>query len=117
MSNKNVLNYIKEVTGNGPIDHPGNSDKEALKFNRPKDIDDIGTFWVVTRPTGQSELIDILFKSSVKGMMIQAGGGLSTTDTIAITPDYEKALAYATQVLERQGVSGEIEDEFRSEEN
>ena len=34
-------------------------------------------FWVVTEPSGISELVDILFETTIDGLMFQMRGGLT----------------------------------------
>jgi hypothetical protein len=95
--------YLKEAED--PYTHQSNYDNAALKYNKPDDIDEIGAFWVVTKPTEASILIDILFKSSVKGMIAQGKGGLEMDDIIVLTKDYNKAKMIADNLLSKDIVS------------
>lgn len=61
--------------------------------------DSIGSFFVVTNPTKQSEIEDILFESSIKNMMLQAKGGLEYKDICLITKDSVRAKALADELL------------------
>jgi len=94
--------YLKEAED--PIQNPSNSDESASKYNKENE-DEIGTLWVVTKAQNNSELIDILFKSSVKGMMVQGKGGLELDDIIVITKDYNKAKMIAQHQLSTDVVS------------
>ena len=94
MSNE-AKQFIDGILKENPMMNSGNEDAAALKYN-PKDmIDDIGTFWVVTKATPESEIEDILFKSSVLSMVVQFRGGLKPEEIIIITPDEDKALDIA----------------------
>jgi hypothetical protein len=65
--------------------------------------DYVGKFWVVTKPTEDSELIDILFFSDIGGMMLQAKGGLAREDIVGLYPkkDKDKAEKHAKDLLEK----------------
>lgn len=65
--------------------------------------DHVGKFWVVTEPTVDSVLQDILFLSSVGGMISQAKGGLKQEDIVGLYPlkDKEKAEKHAKFLLEK----------------
>ena len=47
-------------------------------------MSEIKKFWVVTTPTKNSELEDILFKTDIKGMQNQFLGGLTKEDIVGI---------------------------------
>ena len=47
-------------------------------------IDAVGTFWVVTKPTGLSTIQDIYFEADVPYMMNQCRGGLNENQIHAI---------------------------------
>jgi hypothetical protein len=47
-------------------------------------VNEIGTFWVVTKPTPDSTLVDIVFESTIMGMMRQTLGGLREKDIVGI---------------------------------
>lgn len=53
-------------------------------------------FWVVTRPTEDSTLIDILFKSSVREMQNQYLGGLKAEEILGVFPNSQSAMAVQT---------------------
>ena len=57
------------------------------------------TFWVVTKPTKDSELVDILFESDIYGMHLQFAGGLKRQDIVAIVNDKSKAEKIAKGLL------------------
>lgn len=62
-------------------------------------VDEVGEFWVVTAPTGQSELIDILFKRTVPGIGLQFKGGLNAEDIIGVFTDEARAREFAIRQL------------------
>lgn len=43
-----------------------------------------GHFWVVTNPTEHSTHKDIVFKTDLKGLILQAGGGLREKDIFGL---------------------------------
>ena len=53
--------------------------------------DDVGKFWVVTKPSEQSCLIDILFESTINGMANQYRGGLKEDEVLMFTHSKERA--------------------------
>jgi hypothetical protein len=59
-------------------------------------IDPDDTFWVVTDPTPESELVDILFECTLHRLELQFLGGLRTDrDHPTIFTDYNEARAEA----------------------
>ena len=57
-------------------------------------------FWVVTKCySKKSELVDILFESSIPGMIRQHLGGLRFEDVLGIYSEKSKAEAHAKRVL------------------
>ena len=61
------------------------------------------TFWVVTRPTPNSELGDICFESDFKRFALQVRGGLKVENILGIYADQEVANATATKLLAAVG--------------
>lgn len=59
----------------------------------------IENFWVVTEPTKNSELADILFESDIKKMHLQYLGGLRTDEIIGIFSTKEEAEIIARAAL------------------
>lgn len=73
-----------------------------LPFGIGKKVqDEVGPFYVVTKGTPESEIIDIMFDSTVPGMMLQSRGGLDVDDILLITPDQSKAKALADDVMKK----------------
>ena len=56
-------------------------------------------FWVVTKKTKESELIDIFFESDIPGMIRQAAGGLKWSEVLGIFATEEAAKKEAKAVL------------------
>ncbi len=59
-----------------------------------------GTFWVVTKPTANSELGDCCFESTFRKFALQARGGLDVEEIVGIYVDEQVATAAATKLLE-----------------
>lgn len=64
-------------------------------------VDEIGNFFVVTKPTKDSEICDILFETNIKGMMKQSLGGLKSNDILLITKNADEANEFAEFLLEK----------------
>lgn len=62
-------------------------------------VDQIGKFWVVTKPTNVSVLQDILFEADISYMMNQALGGLKTHDIAGIFKSEQQAKQQAEKLL------------------
>lgn len=56
-------------------------------------------FWIVTKPTNRSVLIDICFKSDWKGMQLQFLGGLTFDQIHGIFTDEAEAIRTAGELL------------------
>lgn len=65
--------------------------------------DQIGKFWVVTYPTGQSEMGDICFEANVQDLMLMSRGGLNPNEIQGIFKSQGPATALAKQLLSKQG--------------
>jgi len=61
--------------------------------------DEMGKFYVVTKPTKDSELIDILFDADVFSFALQVRGGLKKSDVLLITHDKAKADKLANSLI------------------
>jgi len=83
-----------------------------LDHRSPK-IDEVKTFWVVTYPTGDSELIDVVFKATVLDMMVQRGGGLRLEEIAAIFKTKTKAQNLGKKLLKNQGTTTRYIENFR----
>lgn len=64
-------------------------------------IDEVGKFWVVTRPGDTSVLEDILFEATVAEMGRQFRGGLDPRDILGLFTDKTRARAVAFDQLAR----------------
>ncbi len=65
-------------------------------------IDEVGKFWVVTAPTGESELLDILFERTVAEIGVQFKGGLNAADILGVFKDADRARQFASEQLANQ---------------
>jgi hypothetical protein len=63
----------------------------------------ITKFWVVTKPTKQSTLIDILFQKDMKGMEYQFLGGLKGSEIIGTYTSKTEAEKVAKRALIKAG--------------
>jgi len=61
--------------------------------------DEIGDFWVVTKPNQNSIIEDILFKTSIRDMGNQWLGGLKATDIIGIFKNESDAIKFSEEKL------------------
>ena len=65
-----------------------------------KGIDQVGSFWVVTKIISSSSTIDdILFECNVFDFVLQINGGLDAKDILLITQDKKKAQKVAEEQL------------------
>jgi hypothetical protein len=55
-------------------------------------VDEVGKFWVVTQPTENSTLADVVFGATIERMMLQALGGLRYNEILGIYRDREVAI-------------------------
>lgn len=62
-------------------------------------IDEVGDFWVVTKPSDVSELCDILFKRTVAEIGLQFKGGLNAEDFLGVFTDEDRARVFALKQL------------------
>jgi hypothetical protein len=62
-------------------------------------VDEVKHFYVVTYPTKYSELVDICFKSTVPGIMLQCKGGLEIEDIAGIFTAKDRAERFAKRLL------------------
>ncbi len=70
-------------------------------------VDEIGKFWVVTTPSGTSELSDILFERTVAEMELSFRAGLDPNDILGLFKDEARAEAFALDRLETQRLAAE----------
>jgi hypothetical protein len=66
------------------------------------------TFWVVTRPTENSELVDICFECGFAGLMRQVLGGLTEDEIVGVYADEEQAKEAAAKLLGERGGGGRL---------
>lgn len=67
-----------------------------------KMVDEIGKFWVVVRPTQDSELSDTLFETDVAGVALLGRGGLEPKSIMGIFSKEAKAKKMAEEALEQR---------------
>jgi len=61
--------------------------------------DDVGKFWVITKPTKASSLADICFEADIMYMKNQFRGGLEAKDIIGFYKSKPKAEKIAEKLL------------------
>jgi hypothetical protein len=61
--------------------------------------DEVGTFWVVTAPTRDSVIQDILFQTDICGMHLQYLGGLKDEEIVGFYKSKDKASKQAKSML------------------
>ena len=59
-------------------------------------------FWVVTKPTIESNLADILFESDLFGFILQVKGGLKGYEIVGIYTNYSEAKKIAQKLLKME---------------
>jgi hypothetical protein len=64
-----------------------------------KGVDEVGDFWVVTRPTKNSEMADIFFKADIFDIALQLRGGLMGNEIVGIYKNQGKAKKQAQLML------------------
>ena len=69
------------------------------RLTEMKNYDEVGEFWVVTTPTKDSELGDICFKADIKRIILQAKGGLESSEIKGIFKGQATAKNYAKKLL------------------
>jgi hypothetical protein len=67
---------------------------------------DVPSFWVVINPTKDSTYNDIVFKSNLKGMMLQVGGGMRERDIASIYKNEQSAKVKGHKLLHAHGIDG-----------
>jgi len=100
---KIVLAHLDEV--------PDYYDK-LEQVEKPNDIneandrftDEIGDFWVVTKPTKDSLLQDICFKTNILGFVLQCKGGLKSSEINGIYKSENSAKSAAEILLKNKGI-------------
>ena len=96
--------YGKQLTKDIALKKPKNksSSKTAAK---------IESFWVVTKPTPDSEMVDVLFESSPTGMLLQGKGGLTAAKVHGVYDNEAEAKAEAEKLLgSKQAQTGQMDD-------
>ena len=91
------MSKIEKYLNNNKINEL--SGKHVTKF---KGVDEIGNFWVVTQPTGVSELVDIFFEADVFDMYLQIRGGLEGDSIVGIYKNKAKAKKVAEKLIKEQ---------------
>ena len=57
------------------------------------------TFWVVTKPSPVSEVVDICFPCTIERLMLQVRGGLKEEEIVAVYADESEAQRAAARLL------------------
>ena len=70
--------------------------KNILKF---KGVDEIGNFWIVTKPSKLSELEDIFFEADILDIALQVKGGLKGEEIVGFFKNKNKAKEIAENLL------------------
>ena len=71
-------------------------------FEAKKKIKYVGIpeyFWVVTEPTKDAVLNDIVFETTLFGFMNQIRGGLTEKEVLMITDNEKEAIPYGNKIL------------------
>lgn len=63
---------------------------------------DVPAFFVVTKPTPNSRIEDIVFEADPTSLINQLRGGLKYEEIALITTDQQKAMELATKVLSKK---------------
>lgn len=105
---KKELEKVASTKHKGLPKHVNESTEEA---QQPEMVDEVGSFWVVTRPSEISTMEDILFESNVLHFANQIRGGLYEEEVIGLYKDESKAVKTADQLIAAiQNKLKEIED-------
>lgn len=64
-------------------------------------IDEVGKFWVVTKPTLGSEIEDIVFQTDIFGMYRQFLGGLHQDEVYGFYKTKTKAMSIGKKLLQQ----------------
>lgn len=92
-------NLIEKLKNRAPATHtPTRRVNESVK-------DEIGKFWMVTTPSGQSGMGDICFELDLKGFMNQVRGGLKYEEVLAFLKSESSAKKMAQDLLDGQSES------------
>ncbi len=62
----------------------------------------INKFWIVLKPTKQSELVDILWQTDIQGMGLQFKGGLKPKEIKGIYTTKKEAEPIAKALLKKR---------------
>lgn len=79
-------------------------DKIEEYLTEAKMTDEVGIFWVVTDTnyfSKDTELVDIVFESDIKNMMLQSKGGLKDSEIVGIYKSKSKAMKAAKKVQDK----------------
>ncbi len=105
---KKELEKVASTKHKGLPKHVNESIEEA---QQPEMVDEVGSFWVVTRPNEGSTMEDIVFESNVLHFANQVRGGLYEEEVIGIYKEESKAVKTADQLIAAiQNKLKEIED-------
>lgn len=73
-------------------------------------------FWIVTKPTEHSTVLDICFNTDAKGLILQGRGGLDPEDILLTTSDEFYALTFALDVIREARETEDYEDGLDQQE-
>ena len=62
-------------------------------------IDNLGKFWILTKPRPLSEIEDILFQTDLKGLFFHIQGGLQYHEIFGIYPNEALAREHAEKLM------------------
>lgn len=74
-------------------------------YQQPKIHDEVGKFWVVTKPSPHSDIQDIVFQTNVMGMRLQFLGGLHQDEVYGFYKTKTKAMNIGKKLLTKRNKS------------
>ena len=99
------INYFKEDSSDFIDIGPSSIKKDRGNFNRSDLaynplVDQINTFWIVTKANSDSTIEDIAFEINLKDFGLQILGGLKFSDIIAVVKTRSQAMNIAQEQIE-----------------
>jgi hypothetical protein len=108
---KNSKKELEKIASTKHKGLPKHVNESIEEVQQPKMVDEVGSFWVVTRPNEKSTMEDIMFESNVLHFANQIRGGLYEEEVIGLYKDESKAVKTANQLITAiQNKLKEIED-------
>lgn len=74
----------------------------------------IENFWVVTQPSENSELVDIVFQADWQSIVLQSLGGLKLHEIIAVYDDENEAVAHGKKLLGIEEIESVVLDALKA---